>query len=166
MAAKGILNLIRRTKKHDDNSTLSSCCGSLDIVPDDDLPDEGATTNVGATASSGETTADRAPADIVVITGSCCSPAAKPFDERALRVVNVVLAETGTAANLRIISATAGMNGALPSDVLEDLQHRQVREGLRLPVLMIDGVVIAGGRIDPEHVHAGLAHAGSVSGTG
>lgn len=148
------------------DGAVGSCCGVVNIVPDEDLLEDDAQEKVEskapAAAAQNPASAAGGP-EVLVITGSCCSPMAKPFDERALRAAQDVIAETGAPATFRTISATAGMNGALSKEVLDDLTERQRNDGLQLPVLMVGGEVIAGGLIKPEHVREGLVKAGALA---
>lgn len=130
---------------------VSSCCGGVSVIPEDDAEEAAA-----APAASAAPARNGEPAEVLVITGSCCNPGAKPFDAQASRVVDEVVAAVDFPVNAQTISATAVMNGALPTEVVADLARRQSEEGLKLPVLMVNGEVVAGGRINREHVEAGL----------
>ena len=51
---------------------------------------------------------------VVIISGSCCIPGMAPFDEQARRVVDQAIAETGVAAQVRMMPATTAYMGGAP----------------------------------------------------
>lgn len=140
-----------------DGGAVGSCCGQVSVVPEEDLSAEEGRPGAGNAAAEGSAPAP----EILVITGSCCDPAAKPFDERAHRVVAEVLAENGLRAEVRTVSATDAMAGELSAGLLAELRERMLAGAVRLPAVLVDGELVSSGAVERGEVEAGLLGARS-----
>lgn len=154
----GVFSRLFGLGKNEENGKMSDCCGGIAIVPEDDeISDERTETPSSPQGSSGTK-------DVLVITGNCCNPGVKPLDDEATRVAQMVAEEADFEVQVRTMSATAVLNGALSESVVSDLVARQQQGRLRLPVLMIDGAYITDGRIDRGDVESGLGIGTQTSG--
>ncbi|WP_157596805.1 hypothetical protein [Saccharomonospora saliphila] len=138
MAAKGFLGRLFGR-----NDSGGGCCGGgVSIIPEDEN-----------TAGSGENSTGH---DVVVVTNSCCNPADKPLEDRAFRVVDQAIADSGVEANVRAVSATDAIAGAMPSDIVTEIQNRIAQGTLEPPVVLVDGRIVTGNGVDQNDVVAGL----------
>ncbi|QUH01870.1 hypothetical protein HUO13_14560 [Saccharopolyspora erythraea] len=92
-----------------------------------------------------------------MVTNSCCNPADKPLEDRAFRVIDQAIAETGVEAEVRAVSATDAIAGAMPSDIVTEIQNRIAQGTLEPPVVLVDGRIVTGNGVDHKDVVAGLA---------
>ena len=124
-----------------------SCCGPA-AAPQDGAASPGATE----------------PAEVLVISDSCCNPSAASAEEQAVRTVDDAIAAVGSPARSRLVSATDALAGALPPELLNEIQSQLARGSARPPMVMIDGRIVASGtftRQDVETALTGNATAGA-----
>ncbi len=97
---------------------------------------------------------------VVIITGSCCIPGMRPFDEQAHRVVKQAIAESGVPAQVKELPASSALFGGAPKTVVAELVQ-MLNEGGRigLPAVLINGTVISYGVPTVEAITAALAEA-------
>lgn len=97
---------------------------------------------------------------VVIITGSCCIPGMRPFDEEAHRVVRQAIAESGVTAQVKELPASSAMFGAAPKTVVAELV-RMLNQGGRigLPAVLVNGTVVSYGVPAVEAVTAALMEA-------
>lgn len=96
------------------------------------------------------------PSELLIITDSCCNPAAAPLEERAVKTVNDAIAATGMAVQPRLVSATDALAGALSQELLAHIQSEMLR-GASAPMVMIDGQIVASGLFSQQDVETALA---------
>ncbi|GAB3288672.1 hypothetical protein [Parasphingorhabdus pacifica] len=144
MASKGILGRLFGRGQSDGGG----CCGGgITIIPEDDAPADKQGSGL----------------DVVVVTNSCCNPADKPLEERAFRVIDEAIAETGVEAEVRSVSATDAIAGAMPSDIVTEIQNRIAQGTLEPPVVLVDGRIATGNGVDHKDVVAGLTGTANMS---
>lgn len=97
---------------------------------------------------------------VVIITGSCCIPGMRPFDEQAHGVVRQAIAESGVSAQVKELPASSALFGAAPKTVVAELV-RMLNEGGRigLPAVLVNGTVVSYGVPAVEAVTAALMEA-------
>ncbi len=97
---------------------------------------------------------------VVIITGSCCIPGMRPFDDQAHRVVRQAIAESGVSAQVKELPASSALFGGAPKTVMAELV-RMLNEGGRigLPVVLVNGTVISYGVPTVEAITGGLMEA-------
>lgn len=138
MASKGFLS---RLFGRNDSAGDGCCGGGVTIIPEDEAP------------------ADNQPAsglDVVVVTNSCCNPADKPLEDRAFRVIDGAIAETGVEATVRAVSATDAIAGEMPSEIVTEIQNGIAQGTVEPPVVLVDGRIITGNGVDHKDIVTGL----------
>lgn len=85
------------------------------------------------------------PAEVLVISDSCCNPSAASAEELAVRTVDEAIAAVGSPARCRLVSATDALAGALPPEILTEIQSQLARGAARPPMVMIGGRIVASG---------------------
>ncbi|AKH85680.1 hypothetical protein AA958_29435 [Streptomyces sp. CNQ-509] len=103
------------------------------------------------------TAAQQQPREVLIITDSCCNPAAAPAEERAVKTVTEAITATGSPARARLVSATEALAGALSPEILAEIQSQLVRGTARPPMVMIAGQIVASGNFTQQEVEAALA---------
>jgi len=97
------------------------------------------------------------PLGIVIITGSCCIPGMAPLEERARRVVEQAISETGVAAQVRLMPATTAYMGGAPKEVIAQLVGRYNQSGqIGLPVILVNGKAVSFGLPEVEQIKTAL----------
>ena len=96
----------------------------------------------------------------VIITGSCCIPGMRPFDDEAHRIVQEAIAGSGVSAQVRELPASSAMFGGVPKTVMAELM-RMLNEGgqIGLPAVLVNGEVVSYGVPNVETVTAALLRA-------
>lgn len=94
--------------------------------------------------------------EILIISDSCCNPAATPAEERAVKAVDEAITAIGASARSRVVSATEALGGALSPEILAKIQSHLVRGTARPPMVMIDGEIVASGNFTQQEVEAAL----------
>ena len=97
---------------------------------------------------------------VLIITGSCCIPGMRPFDQQARRVVEEALAQSGVSAQVKELPASNALFGGVPKTVLAELMG-MLNEGGRigLPAVLVNGEVVSYGVPSIETVSAALLEA-------
>lgn len=95
--------------------------------------------------------------EVLIISDSCCNPAAVPAEERAVKTVAEAISASGAQASARLVSATDALGGALSPEILAKIQSHLVRGTAQPPMVMIDGEVVASGSFTQDEVEAALA---------
>ncbi len=102
---------------------------------------------------------DRKPG-VVIISGSCCIPGMAAFDEQARRVVDQAIAESGVAAQVKVMPVTTAYAGGAPREVMAKLISSFNNAGqVALPVVLINGKAVSFGVPQVEDVKAALLQA-------
>lgn len=99
------------------------------------------------------------PVGVVVVTGSCCFPGMQQHDRAAQEAIATASASCGIPVEVKVISATAALSGALPPQLLADLLARGQAGGLPLPAVLVAGKPIGTGTIRPDEVSVALSEA-------
>ncbi|MCZ7431116.1 hypothetical protein [Streptomyces sp. WMMC1477] len=100
--------------------------------------------------------ATAAPIEVLVISDSCCNPSAASAEEQAVRTVDAAIAAVGSTARSRLVSATDALAGALPQEILAEIQSQLARGSARPPMVMIDGRIVASGTFTRQDVENAL----------
>jgi hypothetical protein len=101
---------------------------------------------------------------VVIITGSCCIPGMRPFDEQARRVVEQAIAQAGVPAQLKELPASNALLGGVPKQVLAGLMARFNEGGqIGLPAVLVNGEVVSYGVPRIETVTAALLAVGQAT---
>jgi hypothetical protein len=58
---------------------------------------------------------------VLIISGACCIPAMAPFDEKARQVIDQAIAESGVAAEVKVMPATHAYYGGVPRKIWAQL---------------------------------------------
>ncbi|MGH8792783.1 MAG: hypothetical protein ACRDXX_09065 [Stackebrandtia sp.] len=124
-------NPLRRRFGRGDKTKVDSCCGPVELVPDE-------------------------PADVVVVEGGCCDAEAAPRDAQAVQAVRQAIEAGGGDARLRVLTATEAAGGGLSAEVLAEVQRR-MGDGLQAPLVLIDDEIVAGGHVLQADVASALA---------
>lgn len=97
---------------------------------------------------------------VVIITGSCCIPGMRPFDDEAHRVVREAITGSDVSVQVRELPASSAMFGGVPKAVMAELM-RMLNEGGRvgLPAVLVNGEAISYGVPGVEIVTAALLRA-------
>jgi hypothetical protein len=95
--------------------------------------------------------------EVLIISDSCCNPAAVPAEERAVKTVADAISASGTQVSPRLVSATDALGGALSPEILAKIQSHLARGTAQPPMVMIDGEVVASGTFTQKEVEAALA---------
>jgi len=104
--------------------------------------------------------AERVEVGVVIISGSCCIPGMAPMDERARRVVDQAILETGVNARVGTLPATTAMAGGVPQQVFSQLVLRFSQSGqVGLPAVLVDGKAVSFGLPEVAKVKAALLQA-------
>ncbi len=82
---------------------------------------------------------------VVIISGSCCIPGMKPFDEQARRVVEQAISETGVEAQLVVMPATRAYFGGAPREVINKLVSDANQGKLGVPAVLVNGEAVSYG---------------------
>lgn len=109
-----------------------------------------------AAAPTSQNTAQQEPREVLIITDSCCNPAAAPAEERAVKTVGEAITATGSTAHARLVSATDALGGALSPEILAEIQSQLVRGTAQPPMVMIAGQIVASGNFTQQEVEAAL----------
>ena len=97
---------------------------------------------------------------VVIVTGSCCVPGMAPFEERARQIVEQAIAETGVAAQVRMMPATTAYLGGVPTKVMAELIGGFNETGrITLPAVLLNGEVVSTGAVELDNVKAALLRA-------
>lgn len=96
---------------------------------------------------------------VVIISGSCCIPGMAPLDEQALRIVERAVSETGLAAQVEVVPATAAFFGGAPKEVTSELMADFQSGGMPVPAILINGKIVSCGVPNIEDVKAALIRA-------
>jgi len=83
--------------------------------------------------------------NVLIITGSCCIPGFAPFDEQARQAVKQAIAETGTDAQVREISASSAIYGAVPRSLIAQWFQSANSGQMPLPAVLVNGNVASTG---------------------
>lgn len=85
----------------------------------------------------------------VIITGNCCFPGLAPLDQIARQAVQLVIKETGLSAQVKEITATAAMYGAVPDELKVQFIDAISNTGeIPLPAILLNGKVVSYGHRD------------------
>ena len=104
------------------------------------------------------------PLGIVIITGSCCIPGMAPLEERARRVVEQAISETGVATQVRLMPATTAYMGGAPKEVIAQLVGRYNQSGqIGLPVILVNGKAVSFGLPEVEQIKTALFRSAGVT---
>jgi hypothetical protein len=104
--------------------------------------------------------AGKAEVGVVIISGSCCIPGMAPMDERARRVVEQAIVETGVKARVGMLPATTAMAGGVPQQVFSQLVQKFSQSGqVGLPAILVDGKAVSFGLPEVEKLKAALIQA-------
>ncbi len=93
---------------------------------------------------------------VVIISGACCIPGMKPFDEQARLIVERAIAETGVPAQLKMMPATTAYFGGAPKEVMAQLMALSQSGQLGVPAVLVNGKAVSYGVPQPEEVKAAL----------
>ncbi|UGY91639.1 hypothetical protein [Streptomyces gobiensis] len=130
------------------------------LVPENGTPENVSCCGPTATPSEGGASAAVAePAEVLVISDSCCNPSAASAEEEAVRTVDAAIAAVGSSARSRLVSATDALAGALPQEILTEIQSQLARGSARPPMVMIDGQIVASGTFTRQEVETALTGA-------
>ena len=95
--------------------------------------------SLDAVAAQLETRGADAP-EVVIVTGSCCSPMLGPIDEGVRRSVHDAVARSGVNVNLREMSLVQALAGGLPRSLIADVAARLYDTGRPpVPAVLVDG---------------------------
>jgi hypothetical protein len=85
--------------------------------------------------------------NIVILSAACCNPVFAAFDEKAQKIIELAIKETGVEAEIKLISATTAMySSAVPKHVMTDLINKFTRgDSESVPAILINGQVISYG---------------------
>ncbi len=93
---------------------------------------------------------------VVIVTGSCCIPGMAPFDDQARQVVEQAIAQTGVAAQLRMVSAATAYFGGLPRAVMAQIIGLSQTGQMPLPAVLVNGKVVSFGVPRVEDITSAL----------
>lgn len=82
---------------------------------------------------------------VTIITGSCCIPGMAPFDEQARQVVAQAIADAGVVAQVKEISASSAMYGAIPRSLIAQWFQSANSGQMPLPAVLVNGNVASTG---------------------
>ena len=82
---------------------------------------------------------------VMIITGSCCIPGFATFDEQARQAVAQAIAETGAAAQVKEISASSAMYGAVPRSLIAQWFQSANSGQMPLPAVLVNGNIASTG---------------------
>jgi hypothetical protein len=95
---------------------------------------------------------------VAIITASCCFPAAAPFEEKARRVVEQAISESGVDAHLRVLPVSTYYN-SIPKEVVPRLLADYNQGKISAPPILIDGKAVFYGVPDINEMKAELIKA-------
>lgn len=102
----------------------------------------------------------KAAVGVVIVSGSCCIPGMAPLDERARRVVEQAILETGIKARVGMLPATTALAGGVPEEVVSRLVQKFNQSGqVGLPAILVEGKAVSFGLPEVEGVKAALLQA-------
>lgn len=135
------------------------------LAPETGTPETGTPENPGccgpsaAPGDDGTSAPVVGPAEVLVISDSCCNPSAAAAEEQALRTVEAAIAAVGSPARSRLVSATDALAGALPPEILAEIQSQLSRGNAKPPMVMIGGRIVASGTFTRQEVETALTGA-------
>ncbi|MBI2952924.1 MAG: hypothetical protein HYY30_01315 [Chloroflexi bacterium] len=100
---------------------------------------------------------------VVIISGSCCIPGMKPFDEQAQRIVQQAITETGVEAVVKVMPATTAMAGGAPKVVMAKLIGEFQAGKLGVPAILVNGKPVSYGVPRLEEMNNALIEASTTS---
>lgn len=99
------------------------------------------------------------PVTVVILSAACCIPGMDAFDDAARRVVEKAIAETGIAADTKLMPATTAYFGGIPRQVMARLMSLAQTGQMPVPAILIDGEAVSYGVPDLEHMKSALLKA-------
>jgi hypothetical protein len=110
----------------------------------------------------GEGAREARQADVVILSAACCNPSMGGLDEHARRVIEKAAAAAGVEVRISVQPMSAALYGAVPKEVVAQLQSDNQAGGLRMPVVIVNGKAASYGVPDVAGIAAALrALAGS-----
>lgn len=83
---------------------------------------------------------------ILLVSGTCCFPQLAVFDQQARQIIDQALKETGTPAQVRILTASSAVRGGIPFEILQSTGLvSDVSNIARLPAVLINNRLISFG---------------------
>ncbi len=99
------------------------------------------------------------PLTVVILSAACCVPGMEAFDEAARRVVDKAIAETGVAADTKLMPATTAYFGGVPRQVMARLISLAQTGQMPVPAILINGEAVSYGVPDLELMKSALLKA-------
>jgi hypothetical protein len=90
--------------------------------------------------------ASNSPSEVVIllVSGSCCVPQLAVRDQQAQQIIQQALAETGTPAQVRTLTASSAVRGGISSEVLHSIGVAIDGSNImRLPAVLINNQLIS-----------------------
>ena len=102
---------------------------------------------------------------VVLVSGACCFPPLKAFDDQARRIVDAAIATTGVPTRVVSMSSSQAYYGGLPKAIAEEGKRKKDELGISMfPVVLVNLEPVAYGVPTPEAVVAALNKAASTTG--
>jgi hypothetical protein len=95
--------------------------------------------------------------NIIILSAACCYPGMAAFDEQARKIIEQAAKETGTKAEIKVLTATAAIYGGMvPKNVMANLMGKLSKlnqdETSRTPAILINGEVVSYGVPQLENI--------------
>ena len=83
-------------------------------------------------------------ATVIMLSAACCIPSMAPFDDRAKKIIEQAILETGIDAQFKLVPATTAMfGGGIPRKVMGELMSMFNQGKVTGPVILINGEVVS-----------------------
>ena len=83
---------------------------------------------------------------VLIVSGTCCFPQLAALDQQARQIIDQALKETGVPAQVRTVTASSAVRGAIPFEVLQSTGlASEVSNIMRLPAVLINNRLISFG---------------------
>ena len=97
---------------------------------------------------------------VVIVSGACCFPPLRTFDNEARRIVDAAIAEAGVPARVVAMSMAQAYYGGLPKAIADEGKRKKDEVGMAMfPTVLVDLAVVSYGVPTVEAVVAALAKA-------
>lgn len=100
---------------------------------------------------------------IVIISGACCIPGMKPFDDQARLIVEKAISDTGVPAQVKMMPATTAYFGGASKEVTAKLVELSQSGQLGVPAILVNGKVVSYGVPQFDDMKAALLEAAQSS---
>jgi hypothetical protein len=102
---------------------------------------------------------------VVLVSGACCFPPLKAFDDQARRIVDAAIATTGVPTRVVSMSSSQAYYGGLPKAIAEAGKNKKDELGISMfPVVLVNLEPVSYGVPTLEAVVAALNKAASATG--